>query len=92
MHSTAIGAAELAARRAWLLALTHMSSRYGGGQVAREARTVFPDTVVPKDFDTIELPFEERGRPRLHKGGAIDQEPGATAEPAAVPRAEEASG
>ncbi|MGZ8650242.1 MAG: ribonuclease Z, partial [Solirubrobacteraceae bacterium] len=75
-----------------LLALTHISSRYGGGQVAREARTVFPETVVPKDFDTIELPFEERGKPRLHKGGALDQEPGATAEPAAVPRGEEASG
>ncbi|MGZ8695577.1 MAG: ribonuclease Z [Gaiellaceae bacterium] len=80
MHSTAIGAAELARDAGvQLLALTHISSRYGGGQVAREARTVFPETVVPKDFDTIELPFEERGKPRLHKGGALDQEPGATA-------------
>jgi ribonuclease Z len=80
MHSTALGAAALARDAGvQLLALTHISSRYGGGQVAHEARTVFPDTVVPKDFDTIELPFEERGKPRLHKGGALDQEPGATA-------------
>jgi ribonuclease Z len=93
MHSTAIGAAELARDAGvQLLALTHISSRYGGGQVAREARTVFPETVVPKDFDTIEIPFEERGKPRLHKGGALDQEPGGVAELAAVPRVEEASG
>jgi ribonuclease Z len=93
MHSTAVGAAELARDAGvQLLALTHISSRYGGGQVAREARTVFPETVVPKDFDTIEVPFEERGKPRLHKGGALDQEPGGAAELAAVPRVEEASG
>jgi ribonuclease Z len=86
MHSTALGAASLARDAGvQLLALTHISSRYGGGQVAQEARTVFPETVVPKDFDTIELPFEERGKPRLHKGGALDQEPGATAERAGVP-------
>ncbi len=92
MHSTATGAAKLARDAGvQLLALTHISSRYGGGQVAREARTVFAETVVPKDFDTIEIPFEERGRPRLHKGGALDQEPGAVAELAAVPRVEEAS-
>jgi ribonuclease Z len=37
--------------------------------VAREARTIFPDTVVPKDFDVIDVPFPERGSPRLVKGG-----------------------
>ena len=42
-----------------LLALTHLSSRYGGGDVEQEARTVFLDT-VPRDFDLIEIPFEER--------------------------------
>jgi ribonuclease Z len=93
MHSTAIGAAELARDAGvQLLALTHISSRYGGGQVARAARTVFPETVVPKDFDTIEIPFEERGKPRLLKGGALEQEPGGVAELAPVPQAEEASG
>ena len=53
-----------------LLALTHISSRYSGGDVEREARTVFPDTVVPRDFDLIEVPFPERGSPELVKRGA----------------------
>ena len=53
-----------------LLALTHLSNRYSGGDVAREAREVFGDTVVPRDFDTIDVRFEERGGPELVKGGA----------------------
>jgi hypothetical protein len=28
---------------------------------------VFPATVVPRDFDTIEIPFPERGGPRLER-------------------------
>ena len=70
-HSTA-GDAATTAREAGvaLLALTHLSNRYSGRDAAREAREVFPDTVVPRDFDTIELPFPERGEPRLVKGGA----------------------
>ena len=51
-----------------LLALTHLSNRYFGPEIAREARTIFPDTVVPKDFDVIDVPFPERGSPRLVKG------------------------
>jgi ribonuclease Z len=71
LHSTAADAAEVArAADVVLLALTHLSSRYFGHDVAREAREVFPDTVVPRDFDVIELPFRERGVPRLVKGGA----------------------
>ncbi len=70
-HSTALEAAGVARDAGVkLLALTHLSSRYGGGDVEREARTVFPDTVVPRDFDTIEIPFEERGGPELVKSGA----------------------
>jgi ribonuclease Z len=70
-HSTALEAARVARDAGVkLLALTHLSSRYGGGDVEREARTVFPDTVVPRDFDTIEVPFEERGGPELVKSGA----------------------
>jgi ribonuclease Z len=70
-HSTALEAARVARDAGVkLLALTHLSSRYGGGDVEREARTVFPDTVVPRDFDTIEIPFEERGGPELVKSGA----------------------
>jgi ribonuclease Z len=70
-HSTALEAARVARDAGVkLLALTHLSSRYGGGDVEREARTVFADTVVPRDFDLIEIPFEERGGPELVKSGA----------------------
>jgi ribonuclease Z len=70
-HSTAIEAARVAQdAQVRLLALTHVSSRYGGGDVEREARTVFPDTVVPRDFDLVEIPFPERGAPELVKRGA----------------------
>src|ERR687895_22167 len=63
-HSTARQAAELAAEaEVGMLALTHVSPRYGGGELLEEARTVFENTVVPRDFDRIELPFPERGEP-----------------------------
>jgi ribonuclease Z len=70
-HSTA-GEAALAAREAGarLLALTHISSRYFGGEAADEACQLFPNTVVPRDFDTIEIPFVERGDPVLVPQGA----------------------
>jgi ribonuclease Z len=71
LHSTAAGAAALAkAAAVRLLALTHLSNRYFGPEIAREARAVFADTVVPKDFDIIDVPFHERGAPRLVKAGA----------------------
>jgi ribonuclease Z len=61
-HSTARQAAELARKaRVGLLALTHISTRYGGREVRDEARTLFAATVAPRDFDTIEVPFPERG-------------------------------
>jgi ribonuclease Z len=71
LHQTASQAAD-AARRAEveLLALTHLSSRYFGPEVAREARELFPNTVVPRDFDVIEVPFAERGTPQLIREGA----------------------
>jgi ribonuclease Z len=69
-HSTALEAAEIAREaEVGLLALTHLSNRYFGPEVVREARTIFPETVVPKDFDVIDVPFPERGSPRLVKGG-----------------------
>ena len=74
-HATATQAAELArAAGAKMLVLTHLSNRYFGPEIAREARTVFPETVVPKDFDIIDVPFRERGAPRLVKGGARGRE------------------
>ena len=71
LHSTA-GEAALAAREAGvrMLALTHLSTRYFGHQVVEEARELFPDTVVPRDFDVVEIPFRERGAPELVRSGA----------------------
>jgi ribonuclease Z len=86
-HSTASEAAGVArAADVELLALTHLSNRYFGGEVAREARKIFPNTVVPKDFDTIDVRFQERGGPLLVKGGAATQR----SEREAVSSAEEA--
>jgi ribonuclease Z len=71
-HSTARAAAELAqAAGVRMLVLTHLSNRYFGPEVVREARAVFPQTSVPRDFDIIDVPFPERGAPRLLKGGAL---------------------
>ena len=71
MHSTAAGAAEVARlAQVRVLALTHVSPRYFGPELADEACEIFPDTVVPRDFDLIEVPFPERGAPRLVKSGA----------------------
>ena len=68
MHSTAAEAAEVARlAEVRLLALTHVSTRYFGPELADEARAVFPDTVVPRDFDLIEVPFPERGAPRARQ-------------------------
>jgi ribonuclease Z len=65
-HSTA-GEAALVAREAGvgLLVLTHLSARYPPGEVADEARQLFPRTVVPRDFDLLEVPLPERGEPEL---------------------------
>jgi ribonuclease Z len=71
LHSTALQAAEVARDAGVrLLALTHVSPRYFGSELAEEAREVFPSTVVPRDFDVIAVPFAERGEPHLVKAGA----------------------
>jgi ribonuclease Z len=65
-HSTAPQAAQIAREaEVTLLALNHVSTRHPLGQLRDEARAVFPNTVVPRDFDTIEIPFAERGEPQL---------------------------
>src|SRR6516225_5866316 len=65
-HSTARQAATLARDAGvTMLALTHFSTRYPVGLLRDEARAVFLGTVLPRDFDTIEIPFPERGEPEL---------------------------
>ena len=58
-----------------LLALTHLSTRYGGGEIRDEARAVFPTTEVPRDFDAIEIPFPEKGEPELVRWTDAQQRP-----------------
>jgi len=70
-HQTATQAAEVAQRaNVGLLVLTHLSNRYFGPEIAEEARAIFPETIVPRDFDVVEVPYAERGTPHLVKGGA----------------------
>jgi ribonuclease Z len=77
-HSTAKEAAQVAAAAGVrMLALTHLSSRYFGPETLREAREVFAETVVPRDFDIVHVPFAERGVPQLVKGGALHDQPDA---------------
>jgi len=67
-HSTAQQAAEIARDAGVrLLALTHLSTRYFPRDIREEARAVFADTVVPRDFDEISVPFPERGEPAIVK-------------------------
>jgi ribonuclease Z len=67
-HSTARQAAEIALEaEVRLLALTHLSTRYGGREIRDEARAIFERTEVPRDFDTIEVPFAEKGEPELQR-------------------------
>jgi ribonuclease Z len=81
-HSTARGAAQLAAEAdVGMLAIVHVSSRYSVNAVLDEAREAFPNTVAPRDFDLIEVPFPERGEPKLVPDGAR-QRPEPRAEPA----------
>jgi ribonuclease Z len=65
-HCTAHQAARLALQaQVRTLALVHLSSRYSGGEIQREARAEFPEAQVPRDFDTIQVPFPERGPAEL---------------------------
>jgi ribonuclease Z len=67
-HSTAAQAARTAVEAGVkLLALTHLSTRYFPREIRKEAQAIFENTVVPRDFDTIEVPFPERGEPHLVK-------------------------
>jgi len=87
-HSTAAQAASLARDAdVRMLALTHISTRYPVGQLRDEARAVFSRTVLPRDFDSIEIPFPERGDPELVRWEEESRQPPARepAEPIADP-------
>jgi len=88
-HSTARQAAELARdAEVRLLALTHISTRYAGGELREEAREVFAATEAPRDFDTIEVPFPERGRAELLPRDRRRPGPVGSGESPAVPAAD----
>jgi ribonuclease Z len=92
LHSTAADAAHVAAAAgAEMLALTHLSPRYFGPDIAGEARAIFAETVVPRDFDAIEVPFAERGPPRLSKGAVAPPRRQPEAAPVEVPSSVEVS-
>jgi ribonuclease Z len=82
-HST-VGDAAALARDAGvkLLALVHASSRYNVTDLVNEARQVFPEAIAPRDFDLVEVPFPERGDPKVVQRGALERGPDRRAEPA----------
>ena len=70
-HSTARQAAEIASEAGVeMLALVHASTRYDVRELLAEAREVMPDAIAPRDFDIVEIPFPERGSPKLIDRGA----------------------
>ena len=67
-HSTAGQAATLARDAGvGLLALNHVSTRHPLRLLREEARAIFPPTVIPRDFDTVEIPVAERGGAEVHR-------------------------
>ncbi len=67
-HSTAREAAEVAcAAGVGTLVLTHVSSRHSWRELRDEAREVFPGALLPRDFDTLVVPYPEKGGARLER-------------------------
>ena len=61
-HSTAREAAQVAlAAGVKRLVLSHVSARYSlnADELVKEAREVFPETVVAKDGMTVEVPYSD---------------------------------
>jgi ribonuclease Z len=87
-HTTAAEAAQVAAAAGVrALALTHRSRRYTTDEILEEARRYFPGVFAPEDFDQIEVPLPEHGRPRLVSGaGAREERSGEAEEPAELHR------
>jgi ribonuclease Z len=87
-HSTAREAGELAGEAGvQMLALTHVSPRYTGRELRDEAHAAFAAAVdedagttrerviVPRDFDRVDIPFPERGKPAHRKATEQPQAP-----------------
>ena len=73
-HTTGRQAGQLAAEAGVdMLALVHISSRYDIRAVLAEAHEVYPQAIAPRDFDLVEIPFPERGKPRLIENGARER-------------------
>lgn len=62
-HSTTHQAAEVAKEaNVQRLLLTHISARYLGKatqELEQEAQEIFPNTKVMKDFEVVDIPFQE---------------------------------
>jgi len=67
-HSTAREAAQVA-RDAGVstLVLTHVSSRHGWRELRDEAREVFGNSILPRDLDTLVVPYAEKGVARIER-------------------------
>lgn len=69
-HMTAKGAAELALTcGVQHLILTHLSRRYRARDVLAEARAVFPNAIVARDFDAFQVKRGELTEIELHPEG-----------------------
>jgi ribonuclease Z len=76
-HSTARQAAEIARdAEVRMLCLNHVSARYLGTELRSQAREVFANSELPRDFDSVEIPFPERGEPKFVKFTRGRQRPG----------------
>ena len=55
-YTDIVQAAELAdAARVGCLLLVHISRRYSKREIVREARAIFPNTIVPRDLDRFRV-------------------------------------
>lgn len=60
-HSSVKDAANIAKRaKVKRLMLIHISPRYGDGEILLEkARVIFPNTIIARDYTTLEIPYED---------------------------------